>query len=85
MVLFPRICIWMPPPGAPEFDWRFTPLTRPMRPFSIVGAATVLSASPDTWATAVVALRRSTVVAWPVTTTLSSLSTSRSRPKLAVS
>jgi hypothetical protein len=63
IVLLPRICIWIPPPGAPEFDWRLTPVILPARAFSIVGTATVLIASPDTWAMAVVALRRSTVVA----------------------
>jgi hypothetical protein len=69
-------------PGA-EFDCRFTPLTRPSA-FWIVAAGTLVIASPVTWATAVVALRRSIVVACPVTTTPSICSTSRSSAKFAV-
>jgi len=38
----------------------------------MVGAVTFVTSSPETRAVAVVALRRSNVVAWPVTTTASS-------------
>ena len=38
----------MPPPGAPEFDCRFTPLILPTSAFSIVGDGTWVSSSPDT-------------------------------------
>jgi hypothetical protein len=51
----------MPPPGAPEFDWRFTPLILPTSAVSIVGAGTLVVLRPPGETLRVVALRRSTV------------------------
>ena len=74
----PRICTWAPPPGAPLFIEIAAPATFPCIACSSDCAGALVSSSFEICETAVVALRRSTVVAWPVTTTASSLKGSSS-------
>ena len=75
----PRICTWAPPPGAPLFIEIVAPGTLPCIACSSDWAGALVSSSFETCETAVVALRRSRVVAWPVTTTASSLKGSSAR------
>ena len=74
----PRICICAPPPGAPLFIEIVAPGTLPCIACSSDCAGALVSSSFVTCTVAVVALRRSRVVAWPVTTTASSLKGSSS-------
>ena len=79
----PRIWICMPPPGTPLFSKTVAPTTLPASWPSTDLAGAMFSSSAETEAMAVEALRRSTVVAWPVTVTPSSWRTSLSSAKSA--
>ena len=79
MEVTPRICTWAPPPGAPLFIEITAPVTLPCIACSRDCAGALVSSSLPTCTVAVVALRRSNVVAWPVTTTASSLNGSSCR------
>ena len=80
----PRIWICPPPPGAPLFMLMDAPMTLPCSALSTDTEGTRASASALTTETAVAAFLRSMLVAWPVTITPSSSSTSRSSAKLAL-
>ena len=71
--VIPRICTWAPPPGAPLFMEITAPSALPCIACSTVCAGAVFSSLLLILTFAVVALRRSSVVVWPVTTTASSL------------
>src|SRR5439155_12253086 len=74
----PRNFTWIPPPGAPEFCWITAPGTLAWIEVSTLGAGARLSSAAPTVAMAFGAKRRSTPVAWPVTTIASRLTTSGS-------
>src|SRR2546425_1361062 len=82
--VMPRIWIWPPPPGAPVFIEMMAPGTFPCRACSSAEAGALLSSPFPTCTGAVVALRRSIVVACPVTTTASSLKGSSSSPMVTL-
>src|SRR3989475_1076665 len=82
--VMPRIWIWPPPPGAPLFIEMMAPGTFPCRACSSAEAGALLSSPFPTCTGAVVALRRSIVVACPVTTTASSLKGSSSSPMVTL-
>ena len=63
MEVTPRICTWAPPPGAPLFIEITAPGTLPCIACSMDCAGALVSSSFPTCTVAVVALRRSTVVA----------------------
>ncbi len=73
MVETPRRLTWMPPPGAPEFDWISAPGIFPCSADSSVPVGARVSSSALTVATALGRFCRSIPVDWPVTTSSSSL------------